>query len=153
MEVEVGCEKESRNSSAKWRPAVAATEIAAERHRFSYRRLGIMLAREGIVMNHRSCCGSTERRTCGSGAGAAANERWGRGRPCGRRIRILAIVDDFARECLALVVDTSPSGARVAMRDHMRTELPLAALMVAQPQSAHLGSAPFAALSQGHPFL
>lgn len=32
----------------------------------------------------------------------------------GRRIRILAVVDDFTRECLALVVDTSLSGARVA---------------------------------------
>jgi hypothetical protein len=29
-----------------------------------------------------------------------------------RRIRILAVVDDFTRECLALVVDTSLSGAR-----------------------------------------
>ena len=28
-------------------------EIAAERRRFGYRRLGIMLAREGIVMNHK----------------------------------------------------------------------------------------------------
>lgn len=27
-------------------------EIALERRRFGYRRLGIMLAREGIVMNH-----------------------------------------------------------------------------------------------------
>lgn len=32
----------------------------------------------------------------------------------GRRIRILAVVDDFTRECLALVVDTSLSGVRVA---------------------------------------
>ncbi len=32
----------------------------------------------------------------------------------GRRFRVLAIVDDFARECLALVADTSLSGARVA---------------------------------------
>ena len=32
----------------------------------------------------------------------------------GRRFRILAIVDDFTRECLALVADTSLSGARVA---------------------------------------
>jgi putative transposase len=31
-----------------------------------------------------------------------------------RRFRILAIVDDFTRECLALVPDTSLSGARVA---------------------------------------
>jgi putative transposase len=32
----------------------------------------------------------------------------------GRRFRILAVVDDFSRECLALVADTSLSGARVA---------------------------------------
>ncbi|MBY0302987.1 MAG: hypothetical protein K2W89_14745 [Sphingomonas ginsenosidimutans] len=32
---------------------------------------------------------------------------------CGRRFRILAVVDDFSRECLALVADTSLSGARV----------------------------------------
>lgn len=33
---------------------------------------------------------------------------------CGRRFRIVAIVDDYARECLALVADTSLSGARVS---------------------------------------
>ena len=32
----------------------------------------------------------------------------------GRRFRILAVVDDFSRECLARVVDTSLSGVRVA---------------------------------------
>jgi putative transposase len=32
----------------------------------------------------------------------------------GRRFRILAVVDDFTRECLALVADTSLSGVRVA---------------------------------------
>jgi putative transposase len=31
----------------------------------------------------------------------------------GRRFRVLAIVDDFSRECLALVADTSLSGLRV----------------------------------------
>lgn len=31
----------------------------------------------------------------------------------GRRFRILAVADDFSRECLALVADTSISGARV----------------------------------------
>src|SRR5207248_8981970 len=31
----------------------------------------------------------------------------------GRRFRILCIVDDFSRECLATVVDTSLSGTRV----------------------------------------
>jgi putative transposase len=33
---------------------------------------------------------------------------------CGRRFRILTVVDDFSRECLALVVDNSLSGIRVA---------------------------------------
>jgi putative transposase len=32
----------------------------------------------------------------------------------GRRFRILAVVDDCTRECLALVADTSISGRRVA---------------------------------------
>ena len=32
----------------------------------------------------------------------------------GRRFRILVVVDDFTRECLCLVADTSLSGARVA---------------------------------------
>ena len=32
----------------------------------------------------------------------------------GRRFRILVVVDDFTRECLGLVADTSLSGARVA---------------------------------------
>lgn len=31
----------------------------------------------------------------------------------GRRFRILAVVDDFSRECLALIADTSLSGLRV----------------------------------------
>ena len=30
----------------------------------------------------------------------------------GRRFRVLAVVDDHTRECLALAADTSPSGAR-----------------------------------------
>ena len=32
----------------------------------------------------------------------------------GRRFRIFAVVDDFTRECFALVADSSLSGARVA---------------------------------------
>jgi putative transposase len=32
----------------------------------------------------------------------------------GRRFRILCVIDDFSRECLAAVVDTSPTGQRVA---------------------------------------
>ena len=32
----------------------------------------------------------------------------------GRRFRVLNVIDDFSRECLAVVVDTSIGGARVA---------------------------------------
>lgn len=41
----------------------------------------------------------------------------------GRRFRIMAVVDDCTRECLALIVDTSLSGMRVARElDRLRTE-------------------------------
>ncbi len=41
----------------------------------------------------------------------------------GRRFRILTVVDDCNRECLALVADTSLSGARVARElDRLVTE-------------------------------
>ena len=47
------------------------------------------------------------------------NQRWGLDFVAdqlvdGRRFRVLVVVDDFTRECLALVVDTSLSGQRVA---------------------------------------
>ncbi len=32
----------------------------------------------------------------------------------GRRFRILAVIEDFTRECLGLIADTSISGVRVA---------------------------------------
>ena len=49
----------------------------------------------------------------------APNQRWSLdfvsdALTSGRRFRILAVVDDFSRECLALVADKSLSGARVA---------------------------------------
>lgn len=110
-------------------------EIATERRRFGYRRLGIMLAREGIVMNHKKLLRlyreenlrvrrrRGRKRAMGTRAPMALpqgpNQRWSLDFVSdtlisGRRIRILAVVDDFTRECLALVVDTSLSGARVA---------------------------------------
>ncbi len=110
-------------------------EIALERRRFGYRRLGIMLAREGIVMNHKKLLRlyreenlrvrrrRGRKRAMGTRAPMAhpqgPNQRWSLDfvsdtLVCSRRIRILAVVDDFTRESLALVVDTSLSGARVA---------------------------------------
>ena len=41
---------------------------------------------------------------------------------CGRRFRVLNVIDDWSRECLASVIDTSISGRRVARAgDRART--------------------------------
>ena len=109
--------------------------IALERRRFGYRRLGIMLAREGIVMNHKKLLrlyreeGLRVRRRGGRkrAMGTRApmtlpqgvNQRWSLdfvsdALACGRRFRMLCVVDDFTRECLAPDVDTSLSSVRVA---------------------------------------
>ena len=56
---------------------------------------------------------------CATAARSAANARWSLDFvhdqfACGRRFRILNIVDDVTRECLAAIPDTSISGRRVA---------------------------------------
>lgn len=109
--------------------------LAAERRRFGYRRLHILLGREGVRVNHKKL------RRLYREEGLQVRRRGGRKRALGtrapltlpqgpnqrwsldfvsdaftdsRRFRILTVVDDFTRECLALVADTSLSGARVA---------------------------------------
>jgi putative transposase len=110
-------------------------ELAAERRRFGYRRLQILMRREGLVMNHKKLRRlyreerlmvrrrGGRKRALGTRAPLSLpqgqNQRWSLDflsdqlSDC-RRFRILAVVDDFTRECLALVADTSLSGARVA---------------------------------------
>jgi putative transposase len=109
-------------------------ELALERRRFGYRRLHLLLQREGIDVNHKKLFRlyreerltvrrrGGRKRALGTRAPMAipqnANQRWSLDFASdalidSRRFRILAIVDDFSRECLALVVDTSLSGVRV----------------------------------------
>jgi putative transposase len=109
-------------------------ELAAIRRRFGYRRLHVLLTREGIVMNHKKLRRlyreerlqvrrrGGRKRALGTRAPMimpqGANQRWSLdflsdAFADGRRFRILAIVDDFTRECLALVPDTSLPGLRV----------------------------------------
>lgn len=109
-------------------------ELAAIRRRFGYRRLHVLLRREGIVMNHKKLRRlyreerlqvrrrGSRKRALGTRAPLALpqgpNQRWSLdflsdALADGRRFRILAIVDDFTRECLALVPDTSLPGLRV----------------------------------------
>lgn len=107
---------------------------ASERRRFGCRRLHILLAREGIQMNHKRLFRIYREERLG------VRKRGGRKRALGtrapldlplgsdqrwsldfvsdalansRRFRVLAVVDDFTRECLGLVADASLSGLRV----------------------------------------
>jgi len=110
-------------------------ELAAVRRRFGYRRLQILLRREGMHMNHKKLrrLYAEERlqvrrrggrkRALGTRAPLTipqgVHQRWSLdflsdALTDGRRFRILAVVDDFTRECLCLVADTSLSGLRVA---------------------------------------
>ncbi len=42
----------------------------------------------------------------------------------GRRFRILTLVDDFTRECLGMVVDTSLTGLRAPLLSDLSSFLP-----------------------------
>ena len=113
----------------------AMKKVAAERRRFGYRRIHVMLERQGIHMNQKKLRRlyreeklqvrkrGGRKRALGTRKPmllpSKANERWSLDFVSdsftdGRRFRVLAIVDDFSRECLALVADTSLSGLRVA---------------------------------------
>jgi putative transposase len=122
------------------RPADAALrtrmrELAAERRRFGYRRLDVLLRQEGLVRNRKRTQrlyreeGLSVRRRRGRkrATGARAplllpalpNARWSIDfvhdrLACGRRFRILNVIDDVTKECLLAFADTSISGKRVA---------------------------------------
>ncbi|WP_143744675.1 IS3 family transposase [Mesorhizobium prunaredense] len=118
--------------------------IAQERRRFGYRRLLVMLRREGLVVNHKKLFRlyreeklavrrrGGRKRAIGTRAPMLVplrpDERWSLDFVSdqltdGRRFRIMAVVDDCTRECLALIVDTSLSGMRVARElDRLITE-------------------------------
>lgn len=111
-------------------------EIAAVRRRFGYRRIGLMLERQGIVMNQKKLGrlykeeGLSVKRRRGRKratgtrepilAPDAPSKRWSLDFVSdvfgiGRRFRMLCVIDDYTRECLALVADTSLSGAMVVL--------------------------------------
>lgn len=110
-------------------------EIASERRRFGYRRIHLMLKRQGVAMNLKKLRRlyreerlqvkrrGGRKRALGTRRPIllpdAPNRRWSLDFVSdaftdGRRFRIFAVVDDFTRECLSLVADTSISGRRVA---------------------------------------
>jgi putative transposase len=110
-------------------------ELATVRVRFGYRRLHVLLQREGWVVNHKRVyriygeenlmVRTKKRRKIASqartpqGPAQHINEQWSMDfvhdrLEDGRSLRVLTVVDNFSRECLALEADRSLSGARVA---------------------------------------
>lgn len=112
----------------------AMQEIAGKRRRFGYRRIGVLLERKGMSMNHKKLC-----RTCRE-EGLSVKRRRGRKRARGtrtpmpaaasvnahwsqdfvsdsfgasRKFQMLAVIDDRTRECMCLVADSSLSSARM----------------------------------------
>ena len=121
-----------RPDDASLREAMRA--VAGERRRFGYRRIHIMLRRQGIVMNQKKLRRLYREEQLQVRRRGGRKRALGTRRPIlvpdrinvrwsldfvsdaftdGRRFRVLAVVDDFSRECLALVADTSLSGLRV----------------------------------------
>ena len=113
----------------------AIKRVSRERRRFGCRRIHVMIAREGFEVNHKKvrriyreeklqvrrrggrkrALGTRKPMVLPDGP----NQRWSLdfvsdALTDGRRFRILAVVDDFSRENLVLVADTSLSGQRVA---------------------------------------
>jgi putative transposase len=109
-------------------------DLAAQRPRFGYRRLSVLLRREGIVVNHkrvervyreeglavrrRRRKSLTPIRRGRPSPPQQANEQWALdflqdALASGRKLRVLSISDVFTREALALEVDTSLPGTRV----------------------------------------
>ena len=116
-------------------------ELAGERRRFGYRRLHILLAREGVVVNRKKLYRLykeerlvvRKRGGCKRALGTrapmtipqGANQRWSVDFASdalvdGRRFRVLCVIDDFTRECLGTIVDNSITGERVSRElDHI----------------------------------
>lgn len=106
-------------------------ELAGEKPRFGYRRLHVMLRREGKIVNHKRvqrvyrAAGLNVKRLrrkrlsrnyCEQPCLTRANQEWAIDFASdvtagGNRLRVLSVIDAFTRECLALEGDTSfPSG-------------------------------------------
>jgi putative transposase len=108
-------------------------DLAREKPRFGYRRLQVLLEREGYRANHKrvfriyreaglSVKRKKRKRLARVGRPLApvtrANEEWALdflsdAIASGRHVRVLAVVDAYTRECLALEVDTGFPSRRV----------------------------------------
>jgi putative transposase len=124
-----------RYQSRRWDEPLRSrlVELAREKPRYGYRRLEVLLRRDGERVNHKRLyrvyreAGLAMRRKRRKHclrvgqplpARTRANQEWGLdfvhdAVECGRGIRVLSVVDACTRECLALEVDTSFPSRRV----------------------------------------
>jgi putative transposase len=109
-------------------------ELAEKHRRYGHIRLHVLIRREGCIVNHKR----TERLYRAEGLSlrirrrrkfaavvrnplppaTKQNERWAMdfvsdALSNGRKIRLLTLIDEYTRECLAIEVDTSINGVRV----------------------------------------
>ena len=118
--------------------------LAAEKRRYGYRRLQVLLRREGVMVNHKRVeriyreeglsvrKRKRKRVACGVRVPAVQavqpDQVWSLdfvsdALAWGRKLRMLTVVDTYTRESLAIEVDTSLSGVRVArVLDRVITE-------------------------------
>jgi putative transposase len=114
---------------------VRLRELAGSRVRYGYRRLTVMLRREGwevnakriyrlyteegLIVRTQKRRERAQRQRVASGQAIGANQKWSMDFVAqrladGRWIRVLTVVDQFTRECLLLHADTALSGEKVA---------------------------------------
>ena len=107
--------------------------LARQKPRYGYRRLGVLLERRGYKANHKRLYGLyreehlavrrlRRKRLARPAAPVAmllrANQEWSMdfvmdGLATGRMLRLLTVVDNYTRECLAIEVDSCLSSQRV----------------------------------------
>ena len=125
--------------------------IAMDRRRFGYRRIHLVLQREGRVVNHKRLyriyrnlglkLRAKRKRGVRYVRGNAIapvtrpNERWSLDFVhdrllTGRKFRCLTIVDDFTRECIAIEADFSfPSQRVIRVLERLAAERPLPSII------------------------
>jgi putative transposase len=114
---------------------VRLRELAGSRVRYGYRRLTVLLQREGwevnakrvyrlyveegLIVRTRKRKERAQRQRLPQGQALRRNEKWSmdfvaQRLPDGRWIRVLTVIDQYTRECLTLHADTALSGEKVA---------------------------------------
>lgn len=146
------------------------TAIAYERRRFGYRRVHVLLRREGFLVNRKKVqriykalglamrCRGRRKRALGTRSPTLCptgpNQRWSLDFVSdqladGRRFRVLAVVDNYTRECLAAVPDTSLPGARVVRELRQLVEMRGLPQMIVSDNGTEFTSNAVLAWSQG----